>query len=61
MTTPKLKTLEMTRRIRDQHYEQLKDKTHAERIAYYQQQARELHARLRVPLQTEHEVERNPV
>jgi len=51
MTIPKMKALEMTRRIRDQHYEQLKDRTHAERIAFYKQQAQELHTRLRLVLQ----------
>ena len=57
MTIPMLKAVEMTRRIRDQHYEQLKDKTHAERIAFYQQQAQELHTRLRAMLRQEHEAE----
>ncbi len=61
MTTPKLKAVEMTRRIRDQHYEQLKQKTHAERIAFYQQQAQELHTRLRAALQAQHEAEPKPV
>ena len=60
MTIPKLKAVEMTRRIRDQHYEQLKDKTHAERIAFYKQQAQELHARLGIVLQERPETERNP-
>jgi hypothetical protein len=35
-----LKTIEMTRRIRDAHYEQLKEKSHAERIAFYRAKAR---------------------
>lgn len=61
MTTPTLKAVEMTRRIRDQHYEQLKDKTHAERIAFYQEQARELHMRLRATLQKRAEAEQTPV
>ncbi|MDQ2996091.1 MAG: hypothetical protein M3R61_03405 [Chloroflexota bacterium] len=61
MTTPMLKAVEMTRRIRDQHYEQLKDTTHAERIAFYQQQAQELHIRLRAPLQKQYEAEQTPI
>jgi len=60
MTTPILKTVELTRRIRDQHYEQLKNKTHAERIAFYAQQAKELHARLQVMLPAQHEAEQHP-
>jgi len=58
--TPKLKTVELVRRIRDQHYEQLKDKTHAERIAFYAQQAKELHAQLQVMLPAEREAEQHP-
>ena len=57
MTIPKMKALEMTRRIRDQHYEQLKDRTHTERIAFYKQQAQELHTRLRLVLQEQSEKE----
>ena len=61
MTKPTLKAVEMTRRIRDQHYEQLKDKTYAERIAFYQEQARELHTRLRARLQEQREAEQKPL
>jgi hypothetical protein len=58
MTTTRLKTVEMTRRIRDQHYEQLKDKTPTERIAFYRQQAQELHRRLHIPLPEQHDERR---
>jgi hypothetical protein len=61
MRTSNLKAVEMRRHIRDQHYEQLKDKTYAERIAFYQQQAQELHTRLGVTLQQQHEAESKPV
>lgn len=44
MTTPNLKTVELTRQIRDRHYEQLKGKTHAERIAFYEQKAQAWYA-----------------
>jgi len=54
MTTTKLKAVELTRRIRDQHYEQLKDKTPMERIAFYRQQAQELHQRLHIPFPEQH-------
>lgn len=50
MTPTTLKTVEMTRQIRDRHFEQLKDKTPTERIAFYRQQAQELHRRLHIPL-----------
>ena len=33
----KLKTVEMPRRIRDAHYEELKDKTWEERVAFYKE------------------------
>ena len=41
-----LKTVEMTRRIRDAHHEQLKNKTWEERVAFYKEQARALHEAL---------------
>ena len=50
----KLKTVEMTRRIRDAHHEQLKDKTWEERVAFYKEQARALHEALRKPPQRQH-------
>jgi hypothetical protein len=34
----------MTRRIRDAHYEQLKDATAAERIRFFREKARRVHA-----------------
>ena len=43
----KLKTVEMTRRIRDAHHGMLKDKTWAERVEFYKEQARALHEVLR--------------
>jgi len=36
--------MEMTRRIREQHYQQLSDKSSKERIAFYQEQARQMEA-----------------
>jgi hypothetical protein len=44
---PTLKTVELTRRIRDAQHEQLKDKTWEERVAFYKEQARALHEALR--------------
>ena len=41
-----LKKVEMTRRIRDAHHEQVKDKTWEERVAFYKEQARALHEAL---------------
>jgi hypothetical protein len=42
-----LKTVELTRRIRDTQHEQLKDKTWEARVAFYKEQARALHEALR--------------
>ncbi len=41
-----VKAVEMTRQIRDAHYEQFKDKPVEERIAYYKEQARAFHKEL---------------
>lgn len=38
--------VEMTRRIRDAHYEELKDKSREERIAYYREKSRKLREKL---------------
>lgn len=43
MTTNKINTIEMTRRIRDALYEQVKDKTLAERLAFYHDKAQVFH------------------
>lgn len=49
MTTNKLNTIEMTRRIRDAIYEQIKDKTLSERLAFYHNKAQALHQQLGLP------------
>ncbi len=41
-----MKAVKMIRRIHDTHYEQLKDKTWEERVAFYKEQARALHEEL---------------
>ncbi len=41
-----MKAVKMVRRIRDAHYQELKDKTWDERIAFYKEQARALHKEL---------------
>ncbi len=40
-----LRAVPMTRAIRDAHYEQLKDMTRQERIAFYRKKARLIHAK----------------
>ena len=40
MKKQSIKAVEMTRRIRDTHYEQFKGKPMEERIAYYKERAR---------------------
>ncbi len=51
METPEIKTLDMTRRIRDGHYEQTHGMTRAERIAFYRAKARELQVKTEARLQ----------
>jgi hypothetical protein len=46
MTTNKISTIEMTRKIRDDIYEQIKDKTLLERLAFYQDKAQAIHRQL---------------
>lgn len=46
MTTTKIDAVAMVRAIRDAHYELLKNKTHAERIAFYRAKAEHLHAQM---------------
>ena len=41
-----IKAVEMVRRIRDAHYEQLRDKSPEERIAFYRDKARSLQAEI---------------
>jgi hypothetical protein len=52
MTTNKLNTIEMTRRIRDALYEQIKDKTLPERLAFYRNKAQAVHHQLGLPAPT---------
>ena len=42
----RIKAVEVTRQIRDAHYHALKDKTPEERIEFYRNEARALHAEL---------------
>jgi hypothetical protein len=46
---PTFKAVEMTRRIRDDYYAELTGKTPEERIAFYREKARALHAELGRP------------
>ena len=52
MTTTKLDTIEMTRRIRDAQYEQIKDKTLPERLAFYRDKAQAFHRQLGISVRT---------
>ena len=42
----KLNTIEMIRKIRDEHAEKLAGKSHAERIAFYREQARKMEKKI---------------
>ena len=50
MEAKKIKTIEMTRKIRDKHAKRLAGKTHAEQIAFYREQAEKMEKKLPVLL-----------
>jgi hypothetical protein len=45
-----IKAMAMIRRIREAHYEQLKDKTSQERIAFYRKKAQRMNAKIKTML-----------
>ena len=51
METTEIKAIEMTRRIRDRHYEQLQGKTREDRVAFYRAKAQALHVKAQALLQ----------
>ena len=53
MTTKKIKALEMTRRIRERHAEQLAGYSTAERIAFYRAKAQAMRAQATAKLQAQ--------
>lgn len=57
METSKINAVELVRRIRDNHYEQLKDKTRAERLAFYRAKAQALHEKAHLLLQEQQDEE----
>ena len=48
MKRPHVKAVEMTRRIRDAHYERFKDRPVEERLAYYRERARAFEAEVKL-------------
>ena len=46
MNKKKIKAIEMTRKIRDDHAKQLAGKSHAERIAFYRERAKKLEKKI---------------
>lgn len=46
MSQPKIHAVEMVRRIREEHYAQLKELTPQEKIAFFRRKAGMLHAEL---------------
>ena len=48
-----VKTLEMTRRIRDANYEKLSGKTRHERITFYREKAQRLYSKVGEPTRKE--------
>ncbi len=57
METTNIKAVELVRRIRDNHYEQLKDKTREERMAFYRAKAQALHEKAHLLLQEQQDEE----
>ena len=49
MPEPHIKAVEMVRNIREMHYEKLKDLSPQEKIAFFREKARKLHAELGRP------------
>ena len=46
MDKKKINTIEMTRKIRDEHARHLAGKSHAERIAFYRERAQKLEKKI---------------
>ena len=58
-----VKTIEMTRQIREQQYAQFAGKSPAERLAFYREQAQQMDAKIpallqQVPASTDNQIER---
>ena len=49
MPEPQIKAVEMVRSIREAHYEKLKDSSPQEKIAFFREKARKLHAKMGKP------------
>ena len=49
MREPEIKAVEMVRNIRDEHHARLQDASPQEKIAFFREKARALHAELGVP------------
>lgn len=50
MKQSEVKTIELIRRIREAHYQQLQDKTHAEQITFYRAKAQQMNQRAKAML-----------
>ena len=55
-----IKAVEMVRRIRDAHYEQFRDKSPEEQIAFYRAKSRELQAKIAAQREEQPVSERQP-
>lgn len=51
MEQMKMRAIEMVRQIREAHYEQLKDKTPQERLAFYREKAQVMNKRVKTILE----------
>lgn len=61
MNKTTIKTIEMTRTIREQHAQALQGATPTERIEFYRKKARQLHTIASEPQAQKSSSERNPV
>jgi hypothetical protein len=50
MKKTEVKAIEMIRRIREAHYEQLQGKTHEEQMAFYRAKAQQMNTRVKAML-----------
>jgi hypothetical protein len=58
METMNIKAVELVRRIRDQHYEDLKDKAPEERLAFYRTKSQALREKAQALLQAQQDEDR---
>jgi len=61
MDTQTVDTIALIRQIRENHYQYLRGKTHAERIAFYREQAQKMQKKIAILSATETTAQVSPV